>query len=868
MQASKERSTRSTSGLIEKLEDRRLLSAVAAWVPRYHNPNLSGQGLHARPGHAHTAPKQRPAESSAASYTALALESSTSFGSGDGGGTDESQLSVVSKANPTSQTVPVDFMKNSQVATVTFAVTTKFTPDADDAEENNGIHDVSISFNTDGGTVVPCSVSSSGGLTYDAASNSFTVSGGSGIISAQTYTLTEQISWPNNDLGIKHPSLSGSVTLTDGGAKAVSAIQNITIPTGELDLKQPDGTEVPRSKRLNPGGYIPLNRDYDNGSTTPDMGVRIVTPTEDDLVPLVLHNSGKGGRYQLEFIDSGPGQTFRIWAKPDKSAADGADHILNLPTDGSPQYRIGNNATIIDAGTDTTFWVEGIQDSSAVAADMIKLRWKAATPSNAPYNVADMISLTVYEINAEWLQATSSLDTNPGLNGGTRIFPDKLTPTDSVPRDVLGVTATTTPALPAGTSVYFQSYDVDDPSVDPTFKIDQNDNAGSGRRVVKGLDNRGTEPGQRGTFPTAGIDYRASAVLSPGGKVSLPFQVTKQPGDNFRIGVALSGPELDKVNDDTVTPDNKSFNKSVAGLTDMLTVWRHLWVERDSMTGVVANTIPITISSVSRLVPTAGGTNDVITISGRLPDSEDAFEGGQLSIPSLGITVPVYLNSDNLLYDDTINVPGGTFTGAQVAAISAAPVTGTLTDDDVIPASGTMPLPDGGSLSQTAFGEAYILPKYVDPGSGSLNKRGTVPFVRHVSDSIGQLKVSRDLTSSSDFWSTLVVGCFENYVGSDGDPDGIAPPGLGIPSPTTDDAFEYGASDADTSAIFLETVDDFVRQRNFSTDENHTVTHEIGHTVGSGIKHFSTGIMRPGAPKIETAFADENLATFRGVDTW
>ena len=88
--------------------------------------------------------------------------------------------------------------------------------------------------------------------------------------------------------------------------------------------------------------------------------------------------------------------------------------------------------------------------------------------------------------------------------------------------------------------------------------------------------------------------------------------------------------------------------------------------------------------------------------------------------------------------------------------------------------------------------------------------------------------------------------------------------------PATDGTgLDYGYSNATTAYIFLETIDDFVRQNNFVTDEWHVVTHEIGHTVGSSDStHSVTGIMRPFSPKGETLFDNYYLNEFRKVTVW
>jgi hypothetical protein len=470
--------------------------------------------------------------------------------------------------------------------------------------------------------------------------------------------------------------------------------------------------------------------------------------------------------------------------------------------------------------------------------------------------------------------AASPLDANTQQNGGLRIFPDQTKPGDTTVRDLVYVVATVSPAPPAGTVVHFGSFDPDDPYIDSTGEIDTNDGSGP-----QGYDNRGASPGKRGTFPSAGINYRTTGTTDVFGKASVVFQVTKQPGDNFRVAASHSNSELDKLwspeapqNLRVVTPDSAQPAGWTGKLTDLLTVWRRLWIERDSMLPASpqgsAGSISVTLESVT---PGAGTAGDTVTFTNAVNlDGVDQYEGGTLSIPALGLTLPVYKSTDNSINNDYVRVPGGSFTAAQVASIAAGGVTGTLTDDDAL----VLPhLPSGGTLIESAFGNAYIKPIYVDAGApDSPNSVGTIPFVRHLHDDFSV--ASPQLTSGPLYWATLVVGAYENKPETDGDPDGVAALVRGAPVVEQDKAFDYGVSPTggtNVSLIYLETIDDFARQGAIFTDEAHTVVHEIGHTAGTGIDGHNpnwTGIMQAGAPVLPGYFDNVHLAFMRSVATW
>jgi hypothetical protein len=206
--------------------------------------------------------------------------------------TDISLATLTMSANPTSITPALDFQSTHQIVTVQHNVSVGFTADADDSDEQNGIHFQSFTLDpgTDGTLVDGTLTASVSGFTV--SGDTLTDSDFQGVGSSQSYVVTAQIDYSTK--GVKKPALSGTIGLTDGGTKSKSATETVTLPAGTLDMLNSDGTPVPASDKQSPGALVILNNDHDNGTTTPDLNKQY-TPSEDDLVPLVLHASGNGG---------------------------------------------------------------------------------------------------------------------------------------------------------------------------------------------------------------------------------------------------------------------------------------------------------------------------------------------------------------------------------------------------------------------------------------------------------------------------------------------------------------------------------------------------------------------------------------------
>lgn len=112
----------------------------------------------------------------------------------------------------------------------------------------------------------------------------------------------------------------------------------------------------------------------------------------------------------------------------------------------------------------------------------------------------------------------------------------------------------------AGVKVYFRAFDVDDPSSNTA--IDPNGSAGA--------DNPG------GNLTPATV----SAIPDGSGKAKATFVVTRYPGDNFKV---IAGCDEASVNGVTQSDmDSSSLPSSIAA-SELLTVWRMLHIENDSM---------------------------------------------------------------------------------------------------------------------------------------------------------------------------------------------------------------------------------------------------------------------------------------------
>jgi hypothetical protein len=477
----------------------------------------------------------------------------------------------------------------------------------------------------------------------------------------------------------------------------------------------------------------------------------------------------------------------------------------------------------------------------------------------------------------------SVLDPNPNAGGELRIFPDKQGPQDAINRAKVRVKASLTVPLP-GVTIFFKSFDVDDPSTD-LAPVDPNGHAGD--------DNRGSPNcGVLTRFAIGSAVCAASTTTDDHGIATVPFEVTMQPGDNFKIVASLDQSYLN-----TLYVDGIDLKEAGGGLvpltqrTKMLTVWRRVHVEVDSMGLVQDNVVQRNILQAQTGVQTELSVNQLLTSNG---ESNNRFANGKITIQGIGSFRVIKSAKDSLTVDGSIR-------NSMARGRSFA-----LYDDDNFDSSANgdwhglngdagksvRELPETFSLIQDSddpsaniFAPAYIRPIY-DGGGSRLNNTSNVTFKLNLSDNGLESQLAAFQTSCindgltnpgacverDDFWVVYEQLGYQPATAEDLDPDNeSAKSGLTrtFKNETIDDVNCFDANYHEPvggtgSIIYLETARDqdriLAKQPEYDADGNRmseapvhkrTTAHEMGHqfgldggeTVAKGLPTHGFGIM-------------------------
>lgn len=481
-----------------------------------------------------------------------------------------------------------------------------------------------------------------------------------------------------------------------------------------------------------------------------------------------------------------------------------------VPSNPNLSYRTGTgtytdtlniNVSISSSGSGgASFFAFATAHTSGIMDFTITSSNTAAAPNiDKDYAVARVTQLGFHKLYLQPEYGYDVLTDNPNIGGGKRIFTDRDDPVESTyyQPNQIGVMAHMEPELP-GVYFGFRAYDVDDPSSDAT-PVDDNGTAGN--------DNR--QP----------VDMGVESVLKPASAyITNVRTISKQPGDNYKFVARCSfapvvpgSSAYNALNSMSVTGTDFSFVPIGVKVSPMLTVWRRLHIERDSMGPVTGNYVTGNVQgSTTRSLK--------VNIHGSLPVNR--FENGMIYLthPTNPFQVQVLKVRSNDEDDIVIDglVPGG-ITGWNFGLYDDddfnSDDTGHLNGDngEDIPAPDLSLLQDSDDPARNKLAPAYIRPTYDLSGENT-----NVPFVANTPDSDlatrepgiadfeSMFRFDNIATENDpDFWTIYALNAYQDTSPCDLDPLTEGTVGRCGPLGRNDDFFGQGF------AIFVESIHDY-----------------------------------------------------------
>jgi hypothetical protein len=457
----------------------------------------------------------------------------------------------------------------------------------------------------------------------------------------------------------------------------------------------------------------------------------------------------------------------------------------------------------------------------------------------------------VISVNFERIETDDlPISVNPNEGDGLRIFSDDKVPNDLKNRRKIRVKAKYGQAV-AGVAVYFESYDLDDPSIADTENIMGDDNKDE------------LDPIGRFSIPSGATGceiFEADLIkctTNSLGDVSADFTVTRQPGDNFSIAASTDALQLGQI---TVSGLNllKGNNQPVPIVcqnsnvcrSEMLTVWRRLHIEVDSM-GVVSGNKETGSFTATKKV---SNTETFVYITPDNPIENFRFSDGRLVAgnkkfrvissgldyvilkPQYGGASTVMQGERFVLYDDD---DYNNSNGSELIGDNGENITNPSYMMEGL--SATSDLPDDNILA----------PAYIKPVYDAIDTRDDNTFHLNLENSQQTtIRAFFDKWDSSatntdrKYWSAYILGAYQPEESADG--DGLGSNTYALVDCVSGNTTNGCDGEGSGTLIFLE----MNRKRElqaFSTLKTNpqslqvTVAHEIGHLLGCN--HGELGIM-------------------------
>ena len=591
-----------------------------------------------------------------------------------------------------------------------------------------------------------------------------------------------------------------SVRFCDGSG--ITLYKPRVVGIGRIPVSNPDEFDI--------GAQTFVNLDNDDQNGEFDIDDTKMGKDDNELIEMELYMPKREYGF-VELRRNAQDGAVRVWEDPRKTKEfDQFDDSVQAPgflEESDDEWR-------------KTLWVEGIKPSS-MQRD-IEFEFVFTQTEGGTEIEQDEVAITILGIESiEWegknnsVNDDNTLDPDPNWPASFkelkswRVFPGRRWAGDQPedqPRDTVDVKVTLNVKPVEPVEWVFRSIDVDDPSADDDEVDDES------RRH----DNRGKTPQFWGGFVETDLEYQTIEFFDD--NRTFEFKTTQQPGDNFRI---IGGPDvmtlMELENDDTslhaedpggkmkVVDSYVMANKQSAEqaeireaqkyASDVLTVWRKLYIEIDSMGEVKDNEVTANIVSL-RLdgdYQYDDGQGNLITTDRKrqwitidtnlfqsLPEESQAYREGYVNnfntgtMTIKGSRFQTFGNTAHASGNDEVLVvhsSGGAFLdGDDVVNLEMK-----LIDDDHYKNGDVLPALQTDRIEK-AFAPAYIVPDY----SSAPNPHRDFPFMLHFKDDDQMYlkKVfmkgfdNRVYHDMPDFWVVYLLNAYQGKLNEDGDGEG------------------------------------------------------------------------------------------------
>ncbi|MEO5716496.1 MAG: hypothetical protein ABIT37_23665 [Luteolibacter sp.] len=533
---------------------------------------------------------------------------------------------------------------------------------------------------------------------------------------------------------------------------------------------------------------------------------------------------------------------------------------------------------------------------------------------------ATVVSLVSVEVNWQAVPGYADLDSHihpwaPYQTNGLRIFPDFKDPSATSLRNGVDVIVNVTASL-AGKTVKVKAFDIDD-STDETFDhLTPNDT--STASVIDdgkaGNDNLPDylETPKAGQFLESGSwgDDIAEATLDSNGKAKFTLKVGMQPGNNYKVVVTeVDGKTFTPAQVTVSTTDTylgqEPYQTSKSPSSPMLTVWRKLWVENDSMEAIPFDSSNFKRNDLSHSITNPTILSAALNSTGtsteiRIPALDDIssflnLESGRIVLeipansgPPIPTAFPVTETAILALPPDNIFV-------VQISGDHTDLQTGTgfrlYDDDDLGLDSSALPRQDIVNdqminYFKTAFIEvkdaaAFNTPRYVPL---HLNEDVSTNLYGLSSTVVASV---RDLTDKNECWVAPLTAAYQGPQENDKDPAIIKDENVSNETLRDGETAKYGnychstvfvESNRETFSGSLRAPSTEVQARkNLRKWTVAVASHEIGHQPSypdEAVAHGEGGLMSEALSGVSVnssenaKFYPKSILRFRSVNRW